>query len=56
MSSKARLLLKKLRAKIHDEDGEQQKERAKSEEKRTLNLGAIKDEKSGKVTYHIIYK
>ena len=51
MSSKARLLLKKLRAKIHEEDGEQQKERAKSEEKRTLNLGAMKDEKSGKVTY-----
>jgi len=56
MSNKARSLLKKLRAKMHEEEGEQEKERAKSVENRTenikiLNLGAIKDESSGKVTY-----
>ena len=56
MSSKARSLLKKLRSKMHEEEGEQEKERAKSVENRTeniktLNLGAIKDESSGKVTY-----
>ena len=60
MSNKARSLLKKLRSKKHEEDEENEekeiKERAKSEEKRTaniktLNLGAIKDENSGKVTY-----
>ena len=56
MSSKARSLLKKLRSKIHEVDGEQQRERAKTVETRkenvkTLNLGAIKDENSGKVTY-----
>jgi hypothetical protein len=52
-------LLKKLRAKKHEEEENEEKEikeRAKSEEKRTeniktLNLGAIKDENSGKVTY-----
>ena len=56
MSSKARSLLKKLRAKQHQEEEKEQKERPKSEEKRsennkTLKLGAIKDENSGKVTY-----
>ena len=56
MSSKARSLLKKLRAKKHQEEEKEQKERPKSEEKRsennkTLKLGAIKDENSGKVTY-----
>ena len=60
MSNKARSLLKKLRAKKHEEEEENEekeiKERAKSEEKRTaniktLNLGAIKDENSGEVTY-----
>ena len=59
MSNKARSLLKKLRAKKHEEEENEEKEikeRAKSEEKRTeniktLNLGAMKDENSGKVTY-----
>ena len=61
MSTKARSLLKKLRAKKHEEEEkeekeEKEKERPKSEEKRTeniktLNLGTIKDESSGKVTY-----
>ena len=60
MSNKARSLLKKLRAKKREEENENEekeiKERPKSEEKRTgnirtLNLGAIKDENSGKVTY-----
>lgn len=59
MSTKARSLLKKLRAKKHEEEENEEKEikeRAKSEEKRTeniktLNLGAMKDENSGKVTY-----
>ena len=56
MSSKARSLLKKLRAKKHQEEEKEQKERPKSEEKRsennkTLKLGAIKDENSGKITY-----
>ena len=32
MSSKARSLLKKLRSKIHEVDGEQQRERAKTVE------------------------
>ena len=52
MSNKARSLLKKLRAKKHEEEGE----RPKSVEKRTediknLQLGAVTDAKSGKVTY-----
>ena len=52
MKSKAHSLLKKLRAKKHEEEGE----RPKSVEKRTeniknLNLGAVSDQKSGKVTY-----
>ena len=59
MSNKARSLLKKLRAKKHEEEENEEKEikeRAKSEEKRTeniktLNLGTMKDENSGKVTY-----
>ena len=56
MSNKARSLLKKLRSKIHEEENEQEKERAKSEEKRTeniktVNLGEIKDENSGKSNY-----
>ena len=56
MSLKARSLLKKLRSKIHEEEKEKESERPKSEEKRaennkSLNLGTIKDENSGKVTY-----
>ena len=59
MSNKARSLLKKLRAKKHEEEENEEKEikeRAKSEEKRaenikTINLGTMKDENSGKVTY-----
>ena len=52
MKSKAHSLLKKLRAKKHEEEGE----RPKSVEKRTediknLQLGAVTDAKSGKVTY-----
>ena len=57
MSNKARSLLKKLRAKIHEgEENEPEKERAKSEEKRTeniktVNLAEIKDENGGKSNY-----
>ena len=56
MSAKARSLLKKLRTKKHEEEEKEERERPKSEEKRIenikkLNLGAITDNKSGKVTY-----
>ena len=56
MSSKVRSLLKRLRIKKHEEEEKEERERPKSEEKRTeniktLNLGAITDNKTGKVTY-----
>ena len=56
MSSKAHSLLKRLRTKKHEEEAKEERERPKSEEKRsenikTLNLGAITDTKTGKVTY-----
>ena len=56
MSAKARSLLKKLRTKKHEEEEKEERERPKSEEKRIenikkLNLGAITDNKSGKITY-----
>ena len=54
MSAKARSLLKRLRTKKHEEDETLEKERPKSEERRTeniktLNLGAMKDETNGKI-------
>ena len=56
MSAKARSLLKRLRIKKHEEDEKLEKERPKSEERRTeniktLNLGAMKDETNGKITF-----
>ena len=56
MSAKARSLLKRLRTKKHEEDEKLEKERPKSEERRTeniktLNLGAMKDETNGKITF-----
>ena len=51
MSSKAHSLLKRLRTKKHEEEEKEERERPKSEEKRTeniktLNLGAIRDNKT----------